>query len=59
MKWPFDNFPEDLSTWECCVEHVKKLEAVVEAAKVLYDHTNRDYDVWREPLYLALKELES
>jgi hypothetical protein len=44
---------------DCVLKRMQKLEAVLEAAKVLYDHTNRDYDEWREPLYQTLKELES
>ena len=29
MHWPWDSFPEDLSTWECCVkEHAKTKKAI-------------------------------
>ena len=26
LKWPFDHFPEDHSTWECCQEKYLELK---------------------------------
>ena len=44
LKYPFDEFPEDLSTWEECKrEHKKALNQIKQLEKVIEERYNEEF----------------
>jgi len=36
MVWPWDEFPEDFSTWEICQKEVQKLKEILQKDEKLW-----------------------
>lgn len=42
LKYPWDSFPEDFSTWECCVEEYLTLKESGKLSRSLLTHKDND-----------------
>lgn len=59
--WMFESFPEDLSTWECCVERhddISKKARMWDALKHTVENGTWAGDISEHPIVIAMCNIE-